>query len=826
MKTYCKALLFFISTFFVSSVFSQKIATSGPIQKVKLNEKGIYHSFVNVFGNSVICSEIIDIQIRIMPQFQKKNMKTRKYLKYFKKTLLATVQNRANKLSRTCPKLEYFNLFVWKPKYNDHDLVKRFYQVSKSDDWRKLIEKNSYYAIEKPSYPFDFINSNSFSHNFRDQELIFAKGEYHLDGENFTAMYGKFSHQNVGGFIPYTGGGGYMQGKLSPIVSDGLLTHISVSGEWYEDAYIFSDWRGNRGYKVCQATLKQGRSLWGRFTLTLNVKDNSIPEMKWFTCNENSGKTLTVKASGSNTLQASILSSAPQKKYQKYAEDQKKIALLEAEKEAEILRKKHKQEELAAIEIKKQKQKKIASVGFDSVNQLSHWGYTQSKFLFRDKKSEYFIAPTWSQGKMSLSVVVIHNIGNDKNVIDLEVSGRQYVKNSGIATYYKKNIFPKLIEEKKKLEDDVYFNIFNHNHYTANKELLQKDDRVRVSKYAGIIEPILATYFKEGSDRFETIEREPNIKDGYGLSFADANFERVDLNEQHRRRYLPHDQRIGLLEKELNEADEELKSNYNAKGLIYRDWLYWEKYQIYGEKFKKIFEGRKIESERLFKHIYKHYVIQYDLHCEKYLPKNTRGYNIITTTTDSHGYQISRLTDEIKMRPEYFNTFDEYHKYLEETTKKRAAENILKGDLGGLMQTGSNVLKFLSRLVPDISRLFDLEGCNSGFIKQFESNLYRLATKTISLQSSGKHYDFFESDTTYQATRPSIFNSCLIDRLPTSSSSRKFCACIDRSYSSVLNDQEKNYYISNMSELFKRSVPPAQGGTWRLQKAKAKCISR
>ena len=356
--------------------------------------------------------------------------------------------------------------------------------------------------------------------------------------------------------------------------------------------------------------------------------------------------------------------------------------------------------------------------------------------------------------------------------------------------------------------------------------MLQKDDRVRVSKYAGIIEPILATYFKEGSDRFETIEREPNIKDGYGLSFADANFERVDLNEQHRRRYLPHDQRIGLLEKELNEADEELKSNYNAKGLIYRDWLYWEKYQIYGEKFKKIFEGRKIESERLFKHIYKHYVIQYDLHCEKYLPKNTRGYNIITTTTDSHGYQISRLTDEIKMRPEYFNTFDEYHKYLEETTKKRAAENILKGDLGGLMQTGSNVLKFLSRLVPDISRLFDLEGCNSGFIKQFESNLYRLATKTISLQSSGKHYDFFESDTTYQATRPSIFNSCLIDRLPTSSSSRKFCACIDRSYSSVLNDQEKNYYISNMSELFKRSVPPAQGGTWRLQKAKAKCISR
>lgn len=327
MKTYYKALLFFISIFFVSSVFSQKIATSGPIQKIKLNEKGIYHSFVNVFGNSIICSETIDMQIRIMPQFQKKNTKTRKYLKYFKKTLLATVQHKAGQLSKNCPDLKRFNIFVWKPKYNDHELATKFYQVNKSDSWNKLIERNSYHTLESPDYSFDFISSNRFDHRFTNQHSIFAKGKYHLDGENFTAVYGKFSHQNVGGFIPYTGGGGYMQGKLGPIVSDGLLTYISVSGEWYEDAYIFSDHRGNRGYKACRATIKQGRALWGTFTLTINIEDNSMPKIKWFTCKGNISESLNIRASGANNLQASIFAAAPQEKYQQYVEDQKKIAL-------------------------------------------------------------------------------------------------------------------------------------------------------------------------------------------------------------------------------------------------------------------------------------------------------------------------------------------------------------------------------------------------------------------------------------------------------------------------------------------------------------------
>ena len=187
----------------------------------------------------------------------------------------------------------------------------------------------------------------------------------------------------------------------------------------------------------------------------------------------------------------------------------------------------------------------------------------------------------------------------------------------------------------------------------------------------------------------------------------------------------------------------QLVRQYKGRGIIFRDDAYWNRYVIYDEHFKEIFD-RKLDVEagiRLFRHSYRRFLGQYSAYCGDYIPAGSPGVRYTEKTTMQDGwstYEFTTHIGDLLVKPRFWDKFVEYGKDLD--------INVDTSSLKAIMNSAQLNKQFFTWLNDDIKLLLDSEKCNSGFMQQFEENLWRLAYSQTVLQNDPLKYKYADDE--------------------------------------------------------------------------------
>lgn len=408
------------------------------------------------------------------------------------------------------------------------------------------------------------------------------------------------------------------------------------------------------------------------------------------------------------------------------------------------------------------KEKTTLTTKVDKHNSLEYLGFTASRFLLKDGNAKFYLAVNAAQSYTSYSIVAIHSVADDENIIDAKtkyysnsykVWGMQY--SDEMIKHYTTSLLPrlsKLVTETSPREIS---------HYTQNKRLFSTKQNQFNYPTSTISAPIYTQFTDYDASTRVAIpwtpkylhlgEQVAHLGDNRANTLNEAIEKRTELDilfgmsDIEGRKYLKE-----KIKKKRAKKTRELMAKTKKTGIIYRDPSYWDEYND-RNKFQAIFNGEQsIESTNGFAWVYGTFISRYYRSCQKFIPPGSPGYDYteLTTITDSFSSSTYKSgSSKIRMKAKFFKQFEYY--------KERAVMPGFSSSIGLVFQLvmGSrdfNRIKFakesLLYLRDDLSRLFNDGKCNSGFLMQFEENLYRLANNLDPVQKDNKMHQYLKND--------------------------------------------------------------------------------
>jgi len=183
------------------------------------------------------------------------------------------------------------------------------------------------------------------------------------------------------------------------------------------------------------------------------------------------------------------------------------------------------------------------------------------------------------------------------------------------------------------------------------------------------------------------------------------------------------------------------------KGLLYREPAYWQQYSS-KNTMPAIFNGDLLPEDRdyRFAFIYGAYVSTFNKLCKEFIPPGSPGFDTTELTTITQDYMSTTYkgaTRELRMKKKFFANFKKYDKQALIPGFGSVYESVFSAIDPKKMQAAKD---FMFGLRDDMSRLFTDGECDSGFLQQFEENLYRLGAGIPTLQEDKKTHPYFNKD--------------------------------------------------------------------------------
>ncbi len=438
---------------------------------------------------------------------------------------------------------------------------------------------------------------------------------------------------------------------------------------------------------------------------------------------------------------------------------------------------------------------------YDATNSLAYLGFTASKRLFVERDVTLYAgvgsgrAGADQQGQTYF--VAIHSVDDDAEVLEIEHAA--YSEDGSLETFtYSEDelrFYAGLCDRLKSAAPVTLVEANGHeqlsiDHYTEGA--LSNTIEGAASPMGDRALPLMRMSF------FRPIEGaaggwQPNferMKDGVfivsatldganSLAKATAQRSTKDRDLLERRRWLalsPREQRderlakklaAAAVEREKVEAEEraraavvraEEKAKYEAEdpalraaakehGLVYRDWSYWADFQ-FGAELRSILNGSTVQVGLggLFPWLHQNFISQYFLDCRSLIPEGSPGFDIREDLKITEGMFVTIIpgkTTEFRVKRRLFDMYTYYSDNLTLNESTGLLEQLI--EMRDIEKTQKKT-KFLLNVRRDIVTLYLREACDSGFMRQFEENLYRIAHGLPSLQTEAVVHPYLALD--------------------------------------------------------------------------------
>ncbi len=245
-------------------------------------------------------------------------------------------------------------------------------------------------------------------------------------------------------------------------------------------------------------------------------------------------------------------------------------------------------------------------------------------------------------------------------------------------------------------------------------------------------------------------------------------------------------------------ADRDLAAK---QGTIYRPPSYWATYATYpevGQIFNGAIRNREaLEHSIAYMQLYMRYQAYFSVNCPALIPKGAPTYTYETTTEYNNMPPISTYSDTVQVRPEYWEKFNELKDKV--GTHYSGVYRMALNDVGSVNRIITDTIQGANS---DLERIFKENDCNSGFQQQFSENLRRLAYGEKTLQTdTSTTFTFVDRDTSKHQVKPKLASACFDAKSGRATQKDvKFCQCLDRRFSGILNAAEMSDAITNYKD--------------------------
>ena len=182
-------------------------------------------------------------------------------------------------------------------------------------------------------------------------------------------------------------------------------------------------------------------------------------------------------------------------------------------------------------------------------------------------------------------------------------------------------------------------------------------------------------------------------------------------------------------------------------------------------------------------------------------------------TQNGWSYDYLSKDDTIHVKRGFWDKFIQYGEEIEKTDNSVTWKN--------MAYYIRQKHKFLTGIDREVKLLIDTEKCNSGFMKQFQENLRRIANDLIVLQKDSFKYDFKAEDSSANPKK-TLFDACMNYQrgIPgfSSISQPPRCQCYSDYFNKILTTKEKKKYIKDYNSLVGLYADPPKSSNendWR-----------
>ena len=421
-------------------------------------------------------------------------------------------------------------------------------------------------------------------------------------------------------------------------------------------------------------------------------------------------------------------------------------------------------------------------------------------FYVAEDPTKYF-APYPREGYPlnTATFVAVHHVGDDEPVLDVKTrlvfnyslmldsdyfSGNdeeylshqtgvapirpQYQLTESALRYWSEIIPPRLTAAAPGI------NPYTISHYTPSKALFNVHEMTRTMPQEHkpeFILPVIYTwmqhvtdqitgerYWRSAAERPHGVQTDNDKKKirsvpaslgtGYGLTVNMAldnrRFWNKDPVMRARLRELSPQAFQSYLKKRRNERDQLLNKEAEKLGVLYKSFDYWSGYHN-KEEMKAIFDGRSLDGlmkdANFFAYLYVTLNSWFSGQCSQLIPEGSPWMSWTDITIVTQGGWTDRYvgpTHKVYVRQRYWDRY----KYYNDHQGDLGLASILFDDpfSANFKSTITNAIKFITDLAGDMDKFYGEHACDSDVFKQFDENLYRMATGQATLQEQQRQH--------------------------------------------------------------------------------------
>jgi len=275
------------------------------------------------------------------------------------------------------------------------------------------------------------------------------------------------------------------------------------------------------------------------------------------------------------------------------------------------------------------------------------------------------------------------------------------------------------------------------------------------------------------------------------------------------------------------------RSSVDNRGVIERSDAYWANYKT--ESIRKIFDGdfTNAQIHQDFAHLYVSYQGHFYNACEVLVPKDSPSITTFRQTYEGDRLISTREVGTVYVRRAFWDKYSVYKQLIADVALRNTYEALYSWSVEDMWNVASGMTRDVINVRADLIRMFETEGCDSGFQRQFSENLRRLGYGEVVLQKdAGKVFPYAANDTTKDvAERPTIESVCYkyytsAGGIPRDDERRDWCNCLGRGLQANLSQNEMTSAMNDFASVDHTfdAQPTGDDPRWRYINVRNGCM--